>query len=231
MMPGTGLIIDGVATSLADVRNWVLSGFGSGTGGGQGISLAEDESGWRIGYAVGGAVSATTDRFSMSNATFTGSGQAIEERDLFVRAVQSGDTDLDGAVGFDDLRALAQNYGLTGKLWSDGELTYSSDGAVDFDDLLQLAQNYQPGSSADPGTTPGALALYLELAAGAPWILEDALSQPDGQALFGAYVSGDTGLGSGYVTHLQNYSLENNLAPEPSSLAGFLLVRLVRRRR
>jgi len=51
-----------------------------------------------------------------------------------------GDINLDGAVGFSDLLALAQHYGQSNANWDRGDLNY--DGSVNFTDLLLLAQNY-----------------------------------------------------------------------------------------
>lgn len=52
-----------------------------------------------------------------------------------------GDANLDRAVNFNDLVALAQNYNLaSGAIWTQGDFTY--DGAVNFNDLVLLAQNY-----------------------------------------------------------------------------------------
>ncbi|MFT3785482.1 MAG: autotransporter-associated beta strand repeat-containing protein [Tepidisphaeraceae bacterium] len=51
-----------------------------------------------------------------------------------------GDANLDLAVNFNDLLALAANYGLSGKTWSAGDFNY--DGTVNFSDLLVLAANY-----------------------------------------------------------------------------------------
>lgn len=56
--------------------------------------------------------------------------------------VLQGDLDLDGTVDFDDLLTIAQNYGLSGRSYSQGNLTRDSSGRVDFDDLLLLAQSY-----------------------------------------------------------------------------------------
>ncbi len=56
--------------------------------------------------------------------------------------VNPGDTDQDGDVDFDDLLTLAQNYGSSGKTYSQGNVNYDAAGNVDFDDLLLLAQNY-----------------------------------------------------------------------------------------
>ena len=58
---------------------------------------------------------------------------------------------------FDDLLALAQNYGTSGKDWSQGDFTYNL--AVNFDDLLALAQNYGRTFLADGSImTDGSLA-------------------------------------------------------------------------
>ena len=79
-----------------------------------------------------------------------------------------GDLNGDGAVGFDDLVTLAQNYGRSGASYSMGDLDGS--GTVDFRDLVLLAQNYggtlpaADGSAlpaSDPVPEPAALALLL----------------------------------------------------------------------
>jgi fibronectin-binding autotransporter adhesin len=63
--------------------------------------------------------------------------------------VLAGDINRDRTVNFADLVILAQNYSLTGRAFSQGNLNYSADGAVDFDDLVILAQKY--GSSLFSG--------------------------------------------------------------------------------
>ncbi len=52
----------------------------------------------------------------------------------------AGDANHDRSVNFDDLLILSQNYGTTGKTFSQGDFNY--DGAVNFDDLLILSQRY-----------------------------------------------------------------------------------------
>jgi hypothetical protein len=54
-----------------------------------------------------------------------------------------GDANHDGAVNFDDMVTLAQNYNAGGKTFKTGDFNY--DGRADFNDLVILAQNY--GSS------------------------------------------------------------------------------------
>ena len=66
--------------------------------------------------------------------------------DLMVAPALYGDANLDGAVNFSDVLALAQHYGQTNATWEQGDFNY--DGTVGFDDLLQLAQNY--GQSLTP---------------------------------------------------------------------------------
>lgn len=64
----------------------------------------------------------------------------LDATTLIIRATIRGDTNVDRAVNFDDLLALAQHYGETAKGWQQGDSDYDHD--VDFDDLLALAQNY-----------------------------------------------------------------------------------------
>jgi hypothetical protein len=66
-------------------------------------------------------------------------------RDGLAGVLAAGDTDFNGAVNFDDLLKLAQNYQASGiDQWSDGD--FDLNGAVGFDDLLALAQNYGLGT-------------------------------------------------------------------------------------
>lgn len=54
----------------------------------------------------------------------------------------AGDVNRDRTVNFDDLLTVAQSYGQSGKVFTQGNVDYSADGVVGFDDLLILAQNY-----------------------------------------------------------------------------------------
>ena len=56
--------------------------------------------------------------------------------------VLAGDLNRDRLVNFDDLLILAQNYGLSNRTFSTGNVNYSPDGLVDFSDLLLLSQRY-----------------------------------------------------------------------------------------
>lgn len=72
---------------------------------------------------------------------------------IVVAQTWRGDTNLDGAVNFIDLLALARNYGITnGAVWIDGDTNY--DGAVNFTDLLDVARNYGAGATPQLGTQP-----------------------------------------------------------------------------
>ena len=85
-----------------------------------------------------------------------------------------GDTNADGNVGFDDLVALARNYGQTNATLAMGDL--NSDGTVNFADLVILARHY--GQSAPPPVVPGvggqATELAVSLPEPAPWVVVTA---------------------------------------------------------
>lgn len=53
-----------------------------------------------------------------------------------------GDTNRDRKVDFEDLLTVAQNYGQSGRTFSQGNIDFNASGTVDFDDLLALAQLY-----------------------------------------------------------------------------------------
>lgn len=53
-----------------------------------------------------------------------------------------GDANGNGSVDFDDLLIVAQNFGLSSRTASQGNVDYSADGVVNFDDLLLIAQRY-----------------------------------------------------------------------------------------
>ncbi len=53
---------------------------------------------------------------------------------------QAADADGDGDVDFDDLLAFSQNFGLSGRTFSQGNFDYQS--TVNFADLLLLSQNF-----------------------------------------------------------------------------------------
>ncbi len=90
---------------------------------------------WTYPYVVGPKYYGAVDT---SNIGPTGGAVTIPAAATRLRA---GDANLDGAVNFDDLLLLAQNYERSGvTLWTDGDFT--SDTNVNFDDLLALAQNY-----------------------------------------------------------------------------------------
>jgi hypothetical protein len=103
---------------------------------------------------------------------------------LRMKMTIGGDANLDGAVGFADLVALAQNYNTLdgGANWDDGDFTH--DGNVDFADLVRLAQNYNRAFGGEP--VPGAPAGFeADMAAAFARVPE-----PSGVALAGLVVVG-----------------------------------------
>ena len=75
--------------------------------------------------------------FAEANRIFTSfpanfAAQSIDSTTVLLIQTLAGDTNLDRNVNFDDLLRLAQNYGLSGKTWADGDFDYN--GSVNFDE-------------------------------------------------------------------------------------------------
>lgn len=90
--------------------------------------------------------------------------RTVDAARVDVAPTRFGDADLDFAVDFDDLLAVAQHYGaIANATWQQGDFNY--DRRVDFDDLLLLAQRYgTPSIAADDLELPGPFAHDWKLA-------------------------------------------------------------------
>jgi autotransporter-associated beta strand protein len=150
---------DGSGTQpMIDTRNAIIAGYVQGTGPhwtGNGItsSSAAANGSLAIGYAEASEIT------SPSGGAWT--GENVDGSAVLVRTTLSGDATLDGAVNFNDLVKLAQNYNTqvsstTESWWNHGDFTY--DGMVDFNDLVKLAQNYNTALPTEP--IPGAPAIF-----------------------------------------------------------------------
>jgi hypothetical protein len=145
-------IIDYAATSpLPSIKSKLASGYANGQWDGNGIqsTSAAQQSGTGIGYAE---ASALLGIGGTQTASFN--GRTVDATSLLLKFTLAGDANLDGAVNFVDLVALAQNYNtLDGSaVWTRGDFSY--DGMVDFTDLVKLAQNYNQSLPVTP--IPGA---------------------------------------------------------------------------
>jgi autotransporter-associated beta strand protein len=144
--------------SLTAVRTQIIAGFNAtapgandGDWAGNGItsSTAAANSGHAVGYALSSEV------FGADGGSFLAS--PVDGSAVLARYTLAGDATLDGAVDFNDLVKLAQNYNTTvssttQSWWNNGDFTY--DGIVDFNDLVKLAQNYNTALPSSP--IPGA---------------------------------------------------------------------------
>jgi hypothetical protein len=63
-----------------------------------------------------------------------------------------GDANFDGAINFEDLVVLAQNYNTQGKNFRQGDFNY--DANVDFNDLVILAQGYNTATASAAAASP-----------------------------------------------------------------------------
>ena len=107
-------------------------------------------------------------------------GTPLDATALVFRQVLAGDSNLSLTVDFDDLLALAKNYGATGKEWYQGDFNY--DGNVNFDDLLLLAKNYN-------GTLTGSATAALPANVAADFVLARSLV-PEPTMMLGGLLAG-----------------------------------------
>ncbi len=139
---------------LSDIRAAIIAGRTTGVG----IlsSAIASNPNLAIGYAPASTLSGG------DGGTFL--GETVSGSAILVRTTFAGDADLNGQVGFSDLVAVAQHYGLEGSgQWITGDFNY--DGNVGFADLVAVAQNY--GGALDFPAIPGAPAQFNEDVAGA----------------------------------------------------------------
>jgi autotransporter-associated beta strand protein len=152
---------DARSFTLDTVRSLIASAFDGGRWDGAGItsSTAKADPRRAIGYALASEVLAFPDTDSTDFL-----GQPVNEVSTVARVTLSGDANLDGAVNFEDLVALAQNYNTTAPAagsgqsgWVHGDFNY--DGSIDFADLVKLAQNYNtdlnPAAQSITNAPPG----------------------------------------------------------------------------
>ena len=150
---GGSIVVDyATQTLLPAVRDQILSGRHGGDWSGAGIASATPaDLSKAIGYGEASVI------LGLSGAqTANWQGQLVDPTSILARYTLAGDTNLDGAVTFPDLVAVAQHYGLTdgSATWSMGDSNY--DGNIDFADLVAVALNYGGAlpASAIPGSSP-----------------------------------------------------------------------------
>jgi hypothetical protein len=135
------MILDYSATSpIADVRQHLAAG--------------------RIIDSTGGATKRVAyveaaSFFGAGGGTF--GGETVSGNAILLMTRFGGDATFNGAVDFQDLVVLAQNYNMPANAtWSLGDFDY--DGIVGFSDLISLAQNYGQGSLTSAGLSGDFLA-------------------------------------------------------------------------
>jgi hypothetical protein len=115
----------------------------------------------RAGYADGGwngpGLISTAAADDASLAIGSDDVAGIGGNFLLLRVTLAGDATLDGAVNFEDLVRLAQNYNADGD-WAQGDFNY--DGVVNFADLVKLAQSYN--AALPSAEVPGASASFSD---------------------------------------------------------------------
>jgi hypothetical protein len=126
------LIVDySLASTIANVRALLTSGFNGGAWNGIGIRTSLGNSSR---FALGFAEASDVAKGGLFG------GQNVDGTAVVVKFTTYGDANLDGAVDFSDLVRLAQHFNTAGGGWAQGNFNY--DNTVDFGDLVKLAQNY-----------------------------------------------------------------------------------------
>jgi autotransporter-associated beta strand protein len=141
------LVVDydpAASSPIGPVRAALVSGYANGAWNGPGIDSVGIAATRGLGYAE------AADVLGASGGPF--GAATVDGSAVLVRYTLSGDATLDGAVDFNDLVKLAQNYNTTapatGSAWYRGDFDY--DGTVDFNDLVKLAQNYNSALPSQP---------------------------------------------------------------------------------
>jgi hypothetical protein len=155
----------GTTSAMATIRTYLKGGYNGGAWDGSGIgSSVAGASG-----AVGAAEASELLGISGTN-TAQWNGQTVDGTSVLLQYTLGGDATLDGAVDFNDLVKLAQNYNTIGQMrWTTGDFNY--DNNVDFADLVLLAQNYNtalPPAGAVPGAGAAFEADLARVVAGVP---------------------------------------------------------------
>ncbi len=163
-----GLIVDYIAgneaAALTAVRDQIIRGYnatapGAGDGNWKGPGITSSNAGGNkaVGYAQASEIPLGAGN------TFLGS--VVDADAIVVRYTLTGDANLDGNVGFSDLVAVAQHYGVSdgSGRWVTGDFNF--DGNVGFADLVAVAQNY---GGALPASVPGATPAFAAALASVP---------------------------------------------------------------
>jgi hypothetical protein len=120
--------LTGIAAEITSAYN------GGGANAWTGVGLTSSQANANT-HAVGWAESTALTTIPAIFGTVDGSS-------VLIRFTRYGDADLSGNVNSDDFNRLATNFGLTGKVWSDGNFNYDPLGAVDSDDFNLLATSF-----------------------------------------------------------------------------------------
>ena len=144
----SALVVDyaGTSTPLAQVREWLTSGYASGAWDGRGIGRTLEgtprsphgsaEYGDVLGYAESARL------FTDFPATFL--RFRLDDTAVIIRATHYGDANLDQLINSSDFDRMTRNYGsgATGRDWSDGDFNF--DGAVTVTDFNLAAAQFPP---------------------------------------------------------------------------------------
>lgn len=133
-------------SSLADVRQLIVTARNGGAWNGYGITSSLADATHAVGYAE------ASDVLGLS-AGQVGlfRGQVVDHSSVLVMYTLKGDADLSGAVDIDDFGRLAASFNAAGG-WSKGDFDYS--GTIDIDDFGLLASNFNQSLPGQRSAVP-----------------------------------------------------------------------------
>jgi hypothetical protein len=124
--------------------------------------------------------SLATDQRGFSRPTTSGIDIGADQGALF-----AGDTNFDGIVNLTDLLTLLNNYGQTGRSWTQGDFNF--DGTVNLTDLLALLNDYGASAKDNSIVSPAAAVVSYKAAsspfASVPLVMKSSTTDVDGEIL------------------------------------------------
>jgi hypothetical protein len=129
------------ASPIASINRYLKSGYAGGSWTGTGLSSALAGA-----FQLSLGLAEASDVLGATGGNFQ--GLAVDGSTVLVKFTFPGDANLDGTVDLFDFNRLSQNFGRTGRIWSQGDFNY--DGSVDLLDFNILSQRFGQVFSSEP---------------------------------------------------------------------------------
>jgi hypothetical protein len=137
------MVVDYSGSSpLTSIAGYIATAYSSGAWTGGGItSSSANANNFAVGFAERSSLTTVPAIFG-----------TVDADAVLVRYTRYGDADLSATVNSDDFNRLASSFGLSGKVWSQGDFNF--DNIVNSDDFNLLAGNFGLSAGADGVVDP-----------------------------------------------------------------------------